>query len=67
MICGAQIAEAYDPVNSEAMLKHAQTTEETISRKSEKLGLAMVKFIHGESREIGPRRGRKRQWSDWEI
>ena len=67
MICGAQIAEAYDCVGSEAMTKHAQATEDYISRESEKLGLAMVNFIHGESREIGPRRGRRRQWSDWEI
>ena len=67
MICGAQIAEAYDCVDSEALTKNAKATEEYISRESEKMGLAMVKFIHGQSREIAPRRGRKPQWSDWVI
>ena len=67
MICGAQIAEAHDCVGSEAMTKHAKATEEYISHESEKLGLAMVNFIHGEPREISPRRCKKRQWSDWEI
>ena len=65
MIHGAQIAEAHE--DSEAMLKHAKDAEERISDESNKLGLSMVKFIYDKSSMPSPQRGRKRQWSDWEI
>jgi hypothetical protein len=65
MVHGAQIAEAHE--DSEGMLKHAKDAEEKISDASSKLGLAMVNFIYGESGDPSLRRGRKRQWSDWEI
>ena len=58
-IFGAQIAQAHDCIESEKMLKHAKDAEETISKASDKLGLAMVEFIYGESGETAPRRGRK--------
>jgi len=67
MIHGAQIVEAHGCADSEAMRKHTQSAEEYISSASKKLGLAMIDFIYGESRETDHRPGRGRQWSDWEI
>jgi hypothetical protein len=67
MIHGAQIAQTHDCVRSEQMAKHVTAAEEYISQASEKLTLAMVKFIYDETVETGAPRGRKRQWSDWEI
>lgn len=67
MILGAQIAEAHGCVESEAMEKHAKDGEERISQVSHELVLAMVRYIYDESAETRVRRGRKRQWSDWEI
>ena len=67
IIHGAQIAEAHNCLDSEKMRKHAEDADEFISQKSNKLGLAMVKYIYGESGEPGLRRDRRRKWSDWEI
>ena len=67
MIHGGQIAEAHNCVESEKMVKHATDAEEFISQKSNKLALGMVKFIYDETGSTGPRRGRRCQWSDWEI
>ena len=67
MIHGAQIAQSHDRSNSEVMKEHAKDADEYISRVSHEMGLAMVSYIYDESSETEVRRGRKRQWSDWEI
>lgn len=67
MIHGAQLVQDHDRVDAEQIGKYAEETEEFISRVSDKLGLAMVKFIYEESGEPGAWRGGKRKWSDWEI
>lgn len=67
MIHGAHIAQLHKCLESERMLEHIMDAEETISRASDNLALAMVKFIYSKSGETEVRRGRRRRWSDWEI
>ena len=69
MIHGAQIAEAHRhaPLCKEKAHKHAKAAEESISHKGHKHGLAMVKYIYGDSDEPVVPRGRRRKWSEWEI
>lgn len=67
MIHGAQIAETHDCIKSEAMVKHIEAAEQFTSHASDKLSRAMLRFIYDELGATAPQRGRKRQWSDWEI
>jgi len=68
--CFVFVPKCSDPHRLELLqgrANHAEDAEEFISQKSDNLVLAMVKFIYDESGEIGPRPGRKQQWSGWEI
>jgi hypothetical protein len=68
MIHGGQIAtRPWEPGLEEKIESHAKAAEEYIPRGSEELGQAMVKYIYGEQQEQGPRRGKGRAGSDWEI
>jgi hypothetical protein len=68
MIHGGQIAtRPWEPGLEEKMESHAKAAEEYIARGSEEVGQAMVKYIYGEQQEQGPRRGKGRAGSDWEI
>ena len=67
MMYGAQIAQAHNCADSEAMKKHVRSAEEMIAETSDRMVLATLRFIYDESAETAPQRGRRRQWSNWEI
>jgi hypothetical protein len=60
-------SQPWGPGHEEKKSERAKASEEFISQKSDKLGLAMVRYVYGEGEELGARRGRRRRSSDWEI
>ena len=74
MIHGAQIVDGHlsQPGAEEKINEHTKDAEEYIAQKSNELGLAMVKFIYGNSvSDTQPKTRTKRakgnSWSSWEI
>ena len=65
MIHGAQIVETNKPIarNEEKLNKHAEEADEFVSRKSNELGLAMAKFIYGQSEVPDAQRKARRRRS----
>ena len=67
----AQLADFWRPerVTDEKRKVYLGELEERMSKASNELGLRMVKHIYGFEDEPvpGPRRGKRRHWSDWEI
>jgi len=66
---GCQLVQCWPPgrVSDEQRDKYLQEVEERVSRTSEQLGLKMVRYIYGESREAIMPHDRRRKWFDWEI
>jgi hypothetical protein len=67
---GAQLADFWSPgtrISDEQRDKYLKEVEERVSRNSEQLGLKMVRYIYGESEELGVPHDRRRKWSGWEI
>jgi hypothetical protein len=71
-IQGAQLVQLWHPdrVCKDQRTKWVQEVQERVEGASNEMGLKMVKFIYGESEQLGrpgARRGKWRKWSDWEI
>ena len=70
VIQGAQLADFWSPekrITDEQRDKYVQEVEERVSRKSELLGLKMVRYIYGETEMPERRHDRRRKWFGWEI
>lgn len=70
LIHGVQIAEAHmrkPHLDEEKIRKDGEYADAFISKNSEELGMAMVKYIYGKSREANAPYDRRRKWSGWEI
>jgi hypothetical protein len=68
---GAQLADLWAPgrMTDEKRAEYLRDVEERISTKSNEVGIGMVKYIYGFGEHPSPaaRRGKRRDWSDWEI
>lgn len=68
---GAQLADFWAPgrVTDEKRAEYLREVEDRISTKSSEVGLKMIKYIYGFEEQPSPaaRRGRRQDWSDWEI
>ena len=72
MIQGAQIVQANyrQPIYEDEVNKHAKAAQDYVTRRSQELGLKMVKFVYDDSEPQSeqPKRGRKsRQSPSYEI
>lgn len=69
MIHGAQIAEAHmsRPGHEERLDEHAKSADEFIATKSQAIGESLVRLIYSEEQTPALSRGRRKQWSGWEI
>jgi hypothetical protein len=68
-IHGAQLvfARKWEPGVEEKVEEDAKGAEELIARMADKIGLAMVRHIYGESEPQASKGDARRKWSDWEI
>ncbi len=70
MIQGVQIAEAHmrkPHLDEEKIRENCEYTDAFISKNSEELCAAMVKYIYGKSKEANAPHDRRRKWYGWEI
>ena len=69
---GAQLVQLWSPdrVYEEQRNEWVQEVQGRVERASQEMGLKMVRLIYGEGvepEEPGAGRGRRRNWSGWEI